>query len=48
MRAGSGAAAHPFFSSELRLRARASGESLAVKPSGSQSSGILPGVPPDM
>jgi hypothetical protein len=48
MRVGNGAAAHPFFSSELRLRARASGDSLEVKPSGSHRSGILPGVPPDM
>ena len=38
VRIGSGAAAHPFFSSELRLRASASGESLAVKPIGSHRS----------
>ena len=41
-------ARRPFLSSAERLRASCSGESLAVKPSGSQSSGILPGVPPAM
>ena len=41
-------ARRPFLSSAVRLRASVSGESYAVKPSGSQSSGILPGVPPIM
>ena len=39
-------ARRPFFSSETRFSASTSEESLAVKPSGSHSNGILPGVPP--
>lgn len=42
------AEAHPFLSSAVRLRASVSCERLLVKPSGSQRSGILPGVPPIM
>ena len=37
-------ARRPFLSSARRLRASVSGERRAVKPSGSQSSGILPGA----
>lgn len=44
--ADGGLAEHPFFSSAVRFVARVAGDSLAVKPSGSHSSGILPGMPP--